>query len=53
MLLDPVRGKVLDIKSREGRPLVHTADGHGHSADLVIVAGGLSRTCFLYNVPFI
>ncbi|KAI1405055.1 FAD dependent oxidoreductase [Hypoxylon fuscum] len=40
MLLDPVRGKVLDIKSREGRPLVHTADGHGHSADLVIVAGG-------------
>ncbi|KAI0097060.1 FAD dependent oxidoreductase [Hypoxylon sp. NC0597] len=39
-VLDPVRGKVVDITNKDGRPVVHTADGIEHSADLVIVAGG-------------
>lgn len=42
MILDSVRGKVLDIGSKEGRPVVYTADGSEHSADLVVVAGKLS-----------
>ncbi|KAI1373123.1 FAD dependent oxidoreductase [Hypoxylon crocopeplum] len=40
MILDPVRGKVLDITSKDGHPVVCTADGLEHSADLVVVAGG-------------
>ncbi|XXG95303.1 hypothetical protein Hte_001564 [Hypoxylon texense] len=40
MILDPVRGKVLDIKTKEGRPVLYTADGSEHCADLVVVAGG-------------
>ncbi|KAI1388106.1 FAD dependent oxidoreductase [Hypoxylon trugodes] len=38
--LDSVRGKVIDITSRDSRPVVHTADGSEHIADLVVVAGG-------------
>ncbi|KAI1775929.1 FAD dependent oxidoreductase [Hypoxylon cercidicola] len=40
MILGPVHGKVLDVASKEGRPVVYTADGREHSADLVVVAGG-------------
>ncbi|KAI2627668.1 FAD dependent oxidoreductase [Hypoxylon sp. NC1633] len=39
MILDPVRGKVLDIASTGKRPVVHTADGQEHPAELVVVAG--------------
>ncbi|OTA96211.1 hypothetical protein M434DRAFT_393066 [Hypoxylon sp. CO27-5] len=39
-VLDPVRGKVVDITNKDGHPIVHTADGIEHSADLVVVAGG-------------
>ncbi|OTA56649.1 FAD dependent oxidoreductase [Hypoxylon sp. EC38] len=39
-VLDPVRGKVVDITNKGDHPVVHTADGIEHSADLVVVAGG-------------
>lgn len=49
MILDPVRGKVLDITSKENRSVVNTADGLEHSADLVVVAGELSREHQVHN----
>ncbi|KAI0836483.1 FAD dependent oxidoreductase [Hypoxylon sp. FL0890] len=39
-VLDPVYGKVVDITDKDGHPVVHTADGLEHPADLVVVAGG-------------
>ncbi|KAI0173080.1 FAD dependent oxidoreductase [Hypoxylon sp. FL1284] len=39
-ILGPVHGKVLDIVSKNDRPVLYTADGREHSADLVVVAGG-------------
>ncbi|KAI0601175.1 FAD dependent oxidoreductase [Biscogniauxia sp. FL1348] len=39
-VLDPVRGKVVDITSKDGRPVALTADGVEHVADLIVVAGG-------------
>ncbi|KAI2617948.1 FAD dependent oxidoreductase [Hypomontagnella submonticulosa] len=40
MILDPTRGKVVDIVTKEDHPVVYTADGAEHSADLVVVASG-------------
>ncbi|KAK6948817.1 hypothetical protein Daesc_010588 [Daldinia eschscholtzii] len=40
MILNPLRGKVVDITTEENRPVVVTADGSEISADLVVVAGG-------------
>ncbi|KAI5919583.1 FAD dependent oxidoreductase [Camillea tinctor] len=39
-LLDPVRGKVVDITSKDNHPVAVTADGVEHVADLIVVAGG-------------
>ncbi|KAI1134630.1 FAD dependent oxidoreductase [Hypoxylon sp. FL0543] len=39
-VLDPARGKVVDITDKDGHPVVHTADGLEYPADLVVVAGG-------------
>ncbi|KAI1469043.1 FAD dependent oxidoreductase [Daldinia caldariorum] len=40
MILDPLRGKVVDIATKDDRPVVVTADGLEIAADLVVVAGG-------------
>lgn len=40
-ILDPQKGKVVDIEDEgDGTPVVTTADGETHKADLLIVAGG-------------
>lgn len=39
MILDPVRGRVVDIIAKDNHPVVLTADGLELSADLVVVAG--------------
>lgn len=39
MILDPQRGKVVDITTEDDHPVVHTADGLQHVANLVVVAG--------------
>ncbi|KAI0879981.1 FAD dependent oxidoreductase [Annulohypoxylon maeteangense] len=40
MILDPRRGKVIDITTTNNQPVVHTADGLQHTANIVVVAGG-------------
>ncbi|KAI1097390.1 FAD dependent oxidoreductase [Jackrogersella minutella] len=40
MVLDPLRGKVVDITTQDNHPVAHTADGLERSADLIVVAGG-------------
>ncbi|OTA99759.1 hypothetical protein M426DRAFT_67223 [Hypoxylon sp. CI-4A] len=40
LILDPLRGKVVDITTKDNHPVVHTVDGLEHAADLVVVAGG-------------
>ncbi|KAF3064047.1 L-pipecolate oxidase [Daldinia childiae] len=40
MVLDPVRGRVVDIITKDNHPVVLTANGLELSADLVVVAGG-------------
>ncbi|KAI0890851.1 FAD dependent oxidoreductase [Annulohypoxylon nitens] len=40
MILDPQRGKVVDITTEDDHPVVRTADGLRHVANLVVVAGG-------------
>ncbi|KAI2462960.1 FAD dependent oxidoreductase [Annulohypoxylon bovei var. microspora] len=39
-ILDPQLGKVVDITTMNNNPVVHTADGLQHTANLVVVAGG-------------
>ncbi|KAI8961324.1 FAD dependent oxidoreductase [Daldinia sp. FL1419] len=40
MILDPVRGRVVDIGTKDDRSVVLTADGLEQCSDLVVVAGG-------------
>ena len=50
MILDPTRGKVVDIVTRDSHPVVFTTDGAEHAADLVVVASKFTRAGNSYHV---